>query len=150
MVRKLKELGVEMRKRWHARVPEQSARRATSRTRMAPTSPRHTRLTTSRKPLRRSAERPEMPRSASITSIFDAGQPSCAASSTSAYWRARDSGLSRTWAGDDWRTYTIAVRSKCVARILLGALMGGLQRREEHVGQWRHQLGRGAHGTSVE
>ena len=44
----------------------------------------------------------------------------------------------------------IAVRSRCVALILFGTLMGDLQRREQHVGQWRHQVGRGVHRTSVQ
>src|SRR2546426_11011407 len=117
---------------------------------MTPTSPKHTRLTSSRNPLRRSAERPDTPRSASITSIFEAGQPKRAASSVSPYWRALDSGLSRTWAIDDWRTYTIAVRSRCVALILLAVLMGDLQEGPQHVGQRRHQIGGGAHESSVQ
>ena len=54
-------------------------------------------------PERFAAERPDRPRSVSITSTFDADQPSRTATSARAYWRAVDSVFSRTWAIDDWR-----------------------------------------------
>jgi hypothetical protein len=63
---------------------------------MAPTSPKHTLLARSLNPFRPSAERPDRPRSASITSTAERGQPSRTASSASAYWRAVDSVLFRT------------------------------------------------------
>src|SRR5712692_12008811 len=95
------------------RSAEERARRETSRPKMAPTSPRHTRATTSLNPARLSAERPDNPRSASMTSMALAAQPSRAASSTRPYWRAVDSVLSRTWAREDWRTYTNPKRLRC-------------------------------------
>ena len=86
------------------RSAEERARRETSRPKMAPTSPRHTRPTRSLYPERCSAERPDRPRSASITATAERAQPRRTASSTNPYWRAVDSVLSRTWASDDWRT----------------------------------------------
>ena len=85
------------------RSAEERARRDTSSPKMAPTSPTHTRPTRSLNPGRRSAERPDRPRSASITSTCWRAQPNRTASSASAYWRAVDSVLSRTWARLDWR-----------------------------------------------
>ena len=63
----------------------------------------HTWVTSRLKPSRPDAVRPDTPRSSSMTTIFDASQPSRAASSASAYWRAVNSVLSRTWASVDWR-----------------------------------------------
>jgi hypothetical protein len=89
-------------KRW--RSAELRAKRDTSSPKIAPTSPTQTRPTNSLNPERADAVRPEIPRSASITEIREAGHPSRAASSASAYWRAVDSVCSRTCAMLDWRT----------------------------------------------
>ena len=80
------------------------ASRETSRPNTAPTSPQHTRPTSSLNPDRADPPRPDTPRSASITNTRSAGQPSRSASSVSAYWRSVDSPWSRTCASVDWRT----------------------------------------------
>src|SRR5262245_55051057 len=133
-----------------ARSADKRARRETSRPKMAPTSPRQTRLTRSRKPLRCSAERPERPRSQSMTATRAAAQPRRAASSTSAYWRAVDSVCSRTCAIVDWRTYTIALRLRWWGLILFDALISGAQNGDQHVGQGCHQIGAGGHRSLVQ
>src|SRR5674536_92717 len=73
------------------RSAEERASRDTSNPKIAPTSPRQTRATSPLKPSRPSVDRPETPRSASMTSMEEAGQPSRATSSASAYCRAVDS-----------------------------------------------------------
>ena len=60
--------------------------------------------TRSLNPDRCSAEPPDSPRSASITSTWARGHPRRTTSSTSAYWRSVDSVWSRTCAIEDWRT----------------------------------------------
>src|SRR5258708_16273394 len=46
---------------------------------------------------------PDTPRSSSMTITCSLAQPSSWAFSSSAYWRAVDSRLCSTWAGEDWR-----------------------------------------------
>src|SRR5215471_5815086 len=137
-------------RRW--RSAELRARRDTSSPRIAPTSPTQTRPTSSLKPDRADAVRPETPRSASITEIRAALHPSRAASSASAYWRAVDSVCSRTWAIVDWRTYTTASRSRWVAVILLAALIGPSsgERGLDHVRHDHHHVPLRHHGGSVQ
>ncbi len=79
------------------------ASREISIPKIAPTSPEHTRATSSANPARATPQRPETPRSVSITSTSRRAQPSCTASSASPYWRVVDSACSRTCAIDDWR-----------------------------------------------
>jgi hypothetical protein len=99
------------------RSADERASREISNPKIAPTSPRQTRDTNSRNPSRPCAVRPERPRSQSITSTALRAQPNATASSARAYCRAVDSVLSRTCARLDWRTYTIAARSRCDAWI---------------------------------
>src|SRR5262249_28153963 len=74
----------------------------------------------------------------------DAHQPSRAASSASAYWRAVDSVCSRTWTRVDCRTYTIARRSRCRCVIVCGPLIAcessGSEGGHEHIRERRHQI----------
>ena len=79
------------------------ASREISSPKIAPTSPKHTRATSSAKPSRATPQRPDTPRSVSITTTSPRAQPSRTASSASPYWRAVDSVCSRTCAIDDWR-----------------------------------------------
>ncbi len=79
------------------------ASREISIPKMAPTSPRQTRVTRSLNPSRVTPKRPEIPRSVSITCTFAGAQPSRSASPASPYWRIVDSVCSRTWAIEDWR-----------------------------------------------
>ena len=79
------------------------ASRVISIPKIAPTSPEHTRVTTSVNPSRATPHLPEIPRSVSITSMSLRGQPSAAALSARAYWLLVDSVCSRTWAIEDWR-----------------------------------------------
>ena len=67
------------------RSAEERASREISNPNTAPTSPRQTRATRCLNPSRPCVERPEIPRSASITSTAPIGQPSRAASSARAY-----------------------------------------------------------------
>jgi len=86
--------------------------RDTSNPNTAPTSPKQTRETTYRNPSRPSVDRPETPRSASMTCTDPGGHPNAAAWSANAYCRAVDSVCSRTCASVDCRTYTNATRSR--------------------------------------
>src|SRR5215472_9941395 len=130
--------------RRRCRSAELRARRDTSSPRIAPTSPTQTRPTSSLNPERADAVRPDTPRSASITEIRSALQPSRAASCTSAYWRAVDSVCSRTCAMVDWRTYTTADRSRWAAVILPAAVIGqsSSERGLDHVRHDYHRVPR--------
>ncbi|HEY2262784.1 MAG TPA: hypothetical protein VGI96_09180 [Streptosporangiaceae bacterium] len=88
------------------------ASRVISIPKIAPTSPEQARVTSSVNPSRATPHLPEIPRSASITSMSGRAQPSCAALPASAYWLLADSVCSRTWAIEDWRRYTSAARSR--------------------------------------
>jgi hypothetical protein len=79
------------------------ASREISIPKIAPTCPEQTMLTSSAKPSRTTPNRPETPRSVSITTTSRRAQPSRTASSTNPYWRVVDSVCSRTWAIDDCR-----------------------------------------------
>ncbi len=92
---------------------EERARRETSSPKTAPTSPRHTRATSARKPARSAPNFPDRPRSASITSTSSRVQPSRTAWSARLYWRRVDSVFSRTCNKVDCRKYTIALRERC-------------------------------------
>src|SRR3989441_1055878 len=133
-------------KRW--RSAELRAKREISSPKIAPTSPRHTRLTTSLNPVRPDPLRPDNPRSVSIVTIADAGHPRRAASSASAYWRAVDSVCSRTCISVDCRTYTTASRSRCRRVIVCGPLIvcasSSGDRRHEHIGHGGHQIRAGS------
>src|SRR5215472_15327507 len=83
----------------------------------SPTRPIVTSVTSFWKPSRASAIAADTPRSSSITVIRDRGHPNAAARSTSPYCNRVDSVCSRTCCRLDWRTYTIASRSVCSARI---------------------------------
>jgi hypothetical protein len=77
------------------------ASREISIPKIAPTSPVHTRDTSSANPARATPHRPDTPRSVSITTTSERTRPSRTASSTSPYWRMVDSVCSRTCAIDD-------------------------------------------------
>ena len=79
------------------------ASREISIPKIAPTSPEHTRRTSSVNPARATPHRPETPRSVSITSTSAWAQPRATATSARPYWRVVDSVCSRTWAIEDWR-----------------------------------------------
>jgi len=79
------------------------ASRMISIPKIAPTSPRHTLVTSSVNPSRATPHLPEIPRSVSITSMSPRAQPSAAAVSASPYWLLVDSVCPRTWAIEDWR-----------------------------------------------
>src|SRR5262249_51596341 len=68
-----------------------------------------------------------------------AGQPSCTARCARAYCRSVDSWLWRTCWGEDWRTYTIALRERWCALTLAEGVRGvSAGRPAEEVGcVWR-------------
>ena len=66
-------------------------------------------------PTRPAVLAPDLPRSSSITSTREAGQPNPTARSTSPYCNRVDSPWSSTCWRVDWRTYTTANRSRCRA-----------------------------------
>jgi hypothetical protein len=70
-------------------------------------------------PTRPAALAPDLPRSSSITSTREVGQPSATARSTSPYCSRVDSPWSMTCWRVDWRTYTTASRARCRSQTLL-------------------------------
>src|SRR3954471_14143498 len=78
-----------------------------------PTRPIVTSVTSFWNPTRASATAAETPRSSSITVTRERAQPSATARSASAYCSRVDSPCSSTCCRLDWRTYTIAARSRC-------------------------------------
>ncbi|WEO92914.1 hypothetical protein A6P39_001695 [Streptomyces sp. FXJ1.172] len=86
-----------------AKSAEDLASRETSSPKIAPASPRQTFATTWRNPSRSAPNRPEAPRSASITATFERAQPSLTASSARPYCRIVDSVFSLTCTSVDCR-----------------------------------------------
>src|SRR5262245_37995784 len=102
------------------------ASRETSRPSTRPTRASATSAVSRAKPDRATAPAPERPRSSSMTTIRSSGQPSSRALLTSAYCRSVDSRLFSTWAGLDWRKYTIAWRERWFTVILARSFIGHL------------------------
>src|SRR4029453_10016848 len=81
--------------------------------------PRVLAVTNRWKPPRPTALAPDLPRSSSITSTREPGQPTPTARSPSPYCSRVDSPWSSTCWRVDWRTYTTASRSSCRSLTLL-------------------------------
>jgi hypothetical protein len=103
---------------WYQSAPERASRDI-SMPSTSPTCPMVISVTSRSNPTRPAALAPDLPRSSSITSTREAGQPSATARSTSPYRSRVDSPWSSTCWRVDWRTYTTASRSSCRSLTLL-------------------------------
>src|SRR4029453_4718556 len=103
---------------WYQSAPER-ARRDISMPSTSPTCPRVISVTSRWKPTRPTALDPDLPRSSSITSTREVGQPNPTARSTSPYCSRVDSPWSSTCWRVDWRPSPTAGRSSCRSLTLL-------------------------------
>jgi hypothetical protein len=97
---------------WYQSAPERASRDI-SMPSTSPTCPMVISVTSRWKPTRPAALDPDLPKSSSITSTREAGQPNPTARWTSPYCSRVDSPWSATCWRVDWRTYTTASRSSC-------------------------------------
>jgi hypothetical protein len=103
---------------WYQSAPERASRDI-SMPSTSPTCPMVISVTSRPNPARPAVLAPDLPRSSSITSTRDTGQPKVTARSTSPYCSRVDSPWSMTCWRVDWRTYTTASRSRCRSQTLL-------------------------------
>jgi hypothetical protein len=103
---------------WYQSAPERASRDI-SRPSTSPTCPMVISVTSRWNPTRPAVLAPDLPRSSSITSTREVGQPNPTARWTSPYCSRVDSPWSATCWRVDWRTSTTASRSRCRSLTLL-------------------------------